>query len=80
MDVAFIKIQIVKVRACESAIAHVRAVIQVRKGCEASWNGACEVRVGVLLECKHRCIFFFSKLLKNNSSKCKKPTQRLEVH
>ena len=36
--------QSVGVRACESAIAHVRAVIQVRKGCEASWNCACEVR------------------------------------
>ena len=36
--------QSVGVRACESAIAHMRAVIQVRKGCEASWNCACEVR------------------------------------
>ena len=36
--------QSVGVRACESAIAHVRAVTQVRKGCEASWNCACEVR------------------------------------
>ena len=31
-------------RACGSAIAHVRAVFQVRKGCEASWNCVCEVR------------------------------------
>ena len=30
-------------RACGSAIAHVRAVFQVRKGCEASWNCVCEV-------------------------------------
>ena len=36
--------QSVNVRACGSAIAHVRAVFQVRKGCEASWNCACEVR------------------------------------
>ena len=34
--------QNVSVRACESAIAHVRAVTSVRKGCEASWNCACE--------------------------------------
>ena len=34
--------QSVSVRACESAIAHVRAVTSVRKGCEASWNCACE--------------------------------------
>ena len=37
-------IQSVGVRVCESAIAHVRAVIQVRKGCEASRNCAREVR------------------------------------
>ena len=34
--------QNVSVRVCESAIAHVRAVISVRKGCGASWNCACE--------------------------------------
>ena len=37
-------LQSVNVRACGSAIAHVRVVFQVRKGCEASWNCACEVR------------------------------------
>ena len=36
--------QSVGVRVCESAITHVRAVIQVRKGCEASRNCAREVR------------------------------------
>ena len=49
------KNQSVNVRACGSAIAHVRAVFQVRKGCEASWNCVCEVRAcegifGVLLQ------------------------------
>ena len=42
--IRYYKFQSVGVRACESAIAHVRAEIQVRKGCEASWNCACEVR------------------------------------
>ena len=36
--------QSVKLRACKSAIKHMRAVIQVQKGCEASWHCACEVR------------------------------------
>ena len=34
--------QNVSVRACEGAIARACAVTSVRKGCEASWNCACE--------------------------------------
>ena len=55
--------QSVGVRACESAIAHVRAEIQVRKGCEASWNCACEVRAcggiyGVRLQVRSHLKFY----------------------
>ena len=52
-------LQSVGVRACESAIAHVRAVIQVRKGCEASWNCACEVRAcGGIYEVRSHLKFY----------------------
>ena len=40
----YLNTQSVNVRGFGSVIAHVRAVFQVRKGCEASWNCACEVR------------------------------------